>query len=110
MLFETLGQAQIFLAMAACGAIAAALYDLMDAARPAFGKVGARITEVLFAAAACALMLMTMIRTEQEGLRGYVLLGTAVGWFLYACSLSVMLHRICEKIRIFWRKIRRDNG
>lgn len=110
MLFETLGQAQIFLSMAACGAVAAALYDLMNAARPAFGKVGARIAEVLFVAAVCAWMVMIMVRTQQEGLRGYVLLGTAVGWFLYACSVSAALHWMGKKVWVFWRKIRRNHG
>lgn len=110
MLFETLGQAQIFLSMAACGAVAAALYDLLDAARPQLGKSGARIAEVLFVAAVCALVMITMVRTEQGGLRGYVLLGTAVGWFLYACSVSAALHKASAFFRGLWRKIRRADG
>ena len=110
MLFETLGQAQIFLSMAACGAMAAALYDLMEWARSAFGKHGAWLTEVLFAAAACTLMLLMMVRTQQAGLRGYVLLGAAVGWFLYACTVSAALRRITKKMCEIWRKKRKSSS
>lgn len=110
MLFETLGQAQIFLCMASCGAAAAAVYDLKEAACASFGRRGARISDGLFVAAACVMLVMMMARLQQEGLRGYVLLGAAVGWFLYASSVSPMLHRIGEKLRGIWRKFCRGSG
>ena len=110
MLFETLGQAQVFLAIAGCGAVAAALYDMMDAARHRLGKAGARIAEALFVAAVCALLMRMMVCTGQGGLRGYVLLGTAVGWFLYACTVSVAVHRVSTFLRGIWRKIHRADG
>lgn len=110
MLFETLGQAQIFLCMASCGAAAAAVYDLKEAARASFGKRGAWISDALFVAAVCALLVMMLVRLQQEGLRGYVLLGAAVGWFLYAASVSPLLHCICKILCGIWRKIRRGSG
>ena len=109
MLFETLGQARIFLAMAGCGAAAAALYDAMTLARKAFEGRGAWVAEVLFAAAAGAMLFAAMVRTQQSGLRGYILLGAAVGWFLYACSVSAMLRWIRTKFCRFCRK-NRDIG
>lgn len=109
MLFETLGQARVFLAMAGCGAAAAALYDLMSLARRGQSR-GAWIMEVLFALAAGAMLFAAMARTGQGSLRGYVLLGAAVGWFLYAASVSVILKWIGGKFRTFWRKMRRVHG
>ena len=106
MLFETLGQARIFLAMAGCGAAAAALYDAMTLARKAFGGRGAWVAEVLFALAAGALLFAAMVRVQQPGLRGYILLGAAVGWFLYACSVSSLLHWVGAKLSVIWRKKR----
>jgi len=51
-----------------------------------------------------------MVCTGQGGLRGYVLLGTAVGWFLYACTVSVAVHRVSTFLRGIWRKIHRADG
>lgn len=99
MLFETLGQARVFLVMAAWGAAAAALYDLLSLARTAFLRQGAWLPDALYALAVAALLFLAMARVELPGLRAYVLLGGAVGWFLYAASLSRLFHWMHAKIR-----------
>ena len=56
MLFETLGQARVFLTMVACGAAAGALYDLTRLARGPSNRRGAWLPDALFALAAGALL------------------------------------------------------
>lgn len=56
MLFETLGQARIFLWMTAAGAGLSMLYDLFCLAGSAFGRRGEWVSDALFAAGAGALL------------------------------------------------------
>ncbi|MGN1250762.1 MAG: spore cortex biosynthesis protein YabQ [Candidatus Spyradocola sp.] len=109
MLFETLGQARVFLAMVACGAAAGVLYDLLRLARAGGGR-GAWLPDALFALAAGALLFLAMARVQLPGLRAYVLLGAAVGWFLYDASVSRFFHYLGAKLRGFWRKKTRADG
>lgn len=104
MLFETLGQARIFLLMAATGAVISMLYDVLCLAKSAFGRHGAWISDVVFASAAAVLLFMAMARVQMVSLRAYVLLGAAVGWFLYAVSLSRALHWMGAKLGAMRRK------
>lgn len=104
MLFETLGQARVFLLTVAAGAVISMLYDVLALAKTGFGRQGAWISDVLFACAAAVLLFMGMSRVQMPGLRAYVLLGAAVGWFLYAVSLSRALHWLGEKIDVLRRK------
>lgn len=104
MLFETLGQARVFLMMAACGAVAAGIYDLMGLARTAWLRRGAWVLDALYALAAAALLFLAMLRVQMPGLRAYIVLGCAVGWFLYAASVSRFLHWVAAKLRGFSRK------
>ena len=53
---------------------------------------GGWISEAMFACAAAVLLFLGMARVQVPTLRPYVLLGTAVGWFLYAVSV---LPRCC---------------
>ena len=109
MLFETLGQARVFLAMVLCGAAAGALYDLLRLARAADGR-GAWLPDALFALAAGALLFLAMARVQLPGLRAYVLLGAAVGWFLYNASVSRFFHYVGAKLLGFWRKKTHADG
>mgnify|MGYP001071835584 CR=1 FL=1 len=104
MLFETLGQARIFLLMAAVGAVISMLYDVLCLAKTAFGRRGAWISDAMFASAAAVLLFMGMTRVQMPGLRAYVLLGICVGWFLYAVSLSRLLHWLGAKMSGSGRK------
>ena len=104
MLFETLGQARIFLWMTAAGAGLSMLYDLFCLAGSALGRRGEWISDALFAAVAGALLFLGMRRVQMSGLRAYVLLGAAVGWFLYAASVSRAFRWAAEKMRILRRK------
>ena len=51
-----------------------------------------------------------MKRVQMSGLRAYVLLGAAVGWFLYAASVSRFFRWTSEKIGNYRRKKETDNG
>ena len=51
-----------------------------------------------------------MARVQVPTLRPYVLLGTAVGWFLYAVSVSRALHWAGEKLGGFWKKRAKGKG
>ena len=104
MLFETLGQARIFLWMTAAGAGLSMLYDLFCLAGSAFGRRGEWVSAALFAAGAGALLFLGMKRVQMSGLRAYVLLGAAVGWFLYAASVSRFFRWTAEKIGNYRRK------
>ena len=110
MLFETLGQARIFLWMTAAGAGLSMLYDLFCLAGRAFGRRGEWVSDALFAAGAGALLFLGMKRVQMSGLRAYVLLGAAVGWFLYAASVSRFFRWTAEKIGNYRRKKETDNG
>lgn len=104
MLFETLGQARVFLTMVACGAAAGALYDLLRLARSPLDGRGAWLPDALFALAAGALLFLAMARVQLPGLRAYVLLGGAVGWFLYDASVSRFFRFLGAKLREARRK------
>lgn len=109
MLFETLGQARVFLTMVACGAAAGALYDLARLARRPSGR-GAWLPDALFALAAGALLFLAMARVQLPGLRAYVLLGCAVGWFLYDASVSRFFRFLGARLRGLRRKKTRDGS
>ena len=110
LLFETLGQARVFLLMAAVGAAISLLYDVLCLVKGAFGRRGGWISEAMFACAAAVLLFLGMARVQVPTLRPYVLLGTAVGWFLYAVSVSRALHWAGEKLGGFWKKRAKGKG
>ena len=110
MLFETLGQARVFLLMAAVGAVISLLYDVLCLVKGAFGRHGGWISEAMFTCAAAVLLFLGMARVQAPTLRPYVLLGTAVGWFLYAVSISRFLHWAGEKIGKIWKKGAKSKG
>ena len=110
LLFETLGQARVFLLMAAVGAAISLLYDVLCLVKGAFGRRGGWISEAMFACAAAVLLFLGMARVQVPTLRPYVLLGTAVGWFLYAVSVSRALHWAGEKLGGFWKKHAKGKG
>ena len=99
MLFETLGQAQVFLVMTAVGAVLGLIYDFVRLARRNMPRAGAIITDVLFCAVVIVLCILSMQRIQMGALRPYVLLGVAVGWFLYGATFSYLGHSIAQVIR-----------
>lgn len=110
MLFETLGQARIFLAMAWIGAAACAAYDLMQVACRTWEPRARWIPEAVYALICAALLFIGMTRTEATGLRPYLVLGSAVGWFLYAVSVSHLFHTLVAFLRRFVRKKAKVSG
>ena len=105
MLFETLGQARVFLLMAAAGACIALVYGGLQAARAALfdkGPAWSALPEMGFACAAGALLFLALRRVEAPALRPYALLGAAVGFFLCASTVLYALRRLGEK----WRAAR----
>ena len=71
---------------------------------------GGWISEAMFACAAAVLLFLGMARVQVPTLWPYVLLGTAVGWFLYAVSVSRALHWAGEKLGGFWKKRAKGKG
>ncbi len=86
MLFETLGQARIFLWMTAAGAGLSMLYDLFCLAGSAFWAARRGGFDALFAAGAGALPFGHEAGAD-ERIAAYAA-GRRWGWFLYAASVS----------------------
>ena len=90
MLFETSGQAYVFLVTIYVGVAAGLLYDITRALRAALGRTSAvrHVLDGLFWAVCGLLFAMALLRANDGHLRGYTLLGCAVGWLLYLLALS----------------------
>ena len=101
MLFQTLGQAQIFLLMTCVGAGLSVLYDGLCLARGAFGGQGHVLADTVYALCALTLVFVCLERVQMEGLRAYVILGASAGWFLYAATVSRFLRALGRRLRAY---------
>lgn len=113
MLFETSGQAYVFLATLYVGVAAGFLYDFTRILRIAFARAPftRHILDGLFWAAAAVLFTAALLRANDGHLRGYTLMGSAVGWLLYALALSpfvrLLLGRTYNGLAGLWRALMR---
>ena len=85
MLFETLGQARVFLLMAAVGAAISLLYDVLCLVKGAFGRRGGWISEAMFACAAAVLLFLIDEFRPLPLMRWLALF--FCGWFFLLCAV-----------------------
>lgn len=93
MLFYTVGQSRVFLAMLYAGLIVGACYDFSCGARRVLqaGRLLTAVVDLAFALAAALLIGLTLWRANFAHLRLYALLGAACGAVLYGFTLGPLL-------------------
>ncbi|GHU71551.1 hypothetical protein FACS1894184_18520 [Clostridia bacterium] len=117
-MFETNGQASIFLATVYGGLMVGLLYDVFTVLAQALGghKTVTGALDLVFALAAAGVFALTMALSGGDGLRGYMLLGFGCGAILYAVGLHLAMASVAAAIartvrRAGWRaKKRRAKG
>lgn len=93
------------LGMAATGACAAFLYDVLKAFGTA-AKLPRAVTDVLFWTASTAGTVAALMYFTGGKLRGYVIAGTAAGAVLYFSTISALNVRLFTVIfKIFFKKL-----
>lgn len=92
-MFETTGQAWIFLATVYGGLAVGLLYDLLSAFRHGFhmGPFATGAMDFLFWLGAALILALTVGFSGGDGLRAYMLLGFASGFLLYAAGIHTLL-------------------
>ena len=80
-------------------------YDLFRAVRMLFsnGKKAFFAADVLFALFAAFLTFLFTLTVTSGSIRGYVLFGEALGFFVYYFSLGVLFSRFFDKLIAFFR-------
>ncbi len=80
-------------------------YDLFRAVRMLFsnGKKAFFAADVLFALFAAFLTFLFTLTVTSGSIRGYVLFGEALGFFVYYFSLGVLFSRFFDKLVAFFR-------
>lgn len=93
MLFYTVGQSQVFLAMVYAGLFVGALYDVMRLVRTFLtaGPVLTLAADLVFGAGSAALLIAFMYKANYLDLRLYLLLGAVCGLLLYEFTLGPLL-------------------
>lgn len=92
-MFATSGQAWIFLATVYGGLAVGLLYDLLSALRHGFrmGPFATGLVDFLFWLGAAVILALTIGLSGGDGLRGYMLLGFASGFLVYAAGIHTLL-------------------
>jgi len=100
MMFETVGQAGVFLAMVYAGLIVGLLYDGARLARRlvSAGAVITGILDLLFWLAAGAVVSVALALRGEDAVRLYALGGCATGAALYLLGISRVLHAVGQAI------------
>lgn len=82
------------------------LYDVCRAIRMLFsnGKKAFFAADVLFALFAAFLTFLFTLTVTNGSIRGYVLFGEALGFFVYYFSLGVLLSKTADKLIGFFRR------
>ena len=98
MLFYTTGQSLAFLLMLDCGLKIGLTYDFFRLLRRLFqpGFLLSLALDLLFGAAAAALVILSLMRALEGELRLYALMGALAGFLLYGATLSHLLERIAR--------------
>ncbi|MDR1600323.1 MAG: hypothetical protein LBS11_10725 [Oscillospiraceae bacterium] len=107
-MFETNGQASIFLAAVYGGLVVGLLYDAFTLTSRVFGGhrsvVGA--LDLLFALAAAGVFALTIALSGGNGMRGYMLLGFGCGGLLYAVGLHHAISAVASTVSRTIRRVR----
>ena len=96
-------QAQVFCAMAACGAAAGAVYDVL---RMAVRGGAAHIWDLLLGVITAAGMTVTALWLETEAFRLYAFAGVAAGIGLYMLTIGTIVRKVSSAVRNFVKKSR----
>ena len=108
MLFATMGQAEVFLAMVLCGTLLGVVFEALRLVRIAFGSTRAlsAVMDSVFWLCACALIFCFLLRVNLGMLRLYTLLGIAVGWGLYEIGIAPIISFVVKSLGKVWGKIK----
>ncbi|MDR1570531.1 MAG: spore cortex biosynthesis protein YabQ [Oscillospiraceae bacterium] len=100
-MFETAGQAHIFLATVYGGLIVGFLYDVFTLIRRAF-RLSLSMTgalDFLFWLIAAGVLVIVLAISGGDGLRAYMLMGFASGTLLYAAGVHFILKNVFDMFR-----------
>lgn len=95
-MFETAGQAHIFLATVYAGLFVGFLYDMLTVLRRTL-KCGLSMTgalDLVFWVVAAAVLTAVLVFSGGDGLRAYMLLGFASGALLYGMGVHFILKAV----------------
>lgn len=109
MLFYTVNQIYAVPAMIVCGLALGAWYDVLRAARRATGA-GAALTalfDALFGAGAAAILVFFLYFVARLEFRLYLIVLAALGWALYAQTVTPLLRKIRQLFLKFCRNVRK---
>lgn len=101
MLFYTVGQSQIFIAMLYAGLFIGAWYHVLRLVRHLLeaGMILTSIMDILFGVGAGVVLIGFLLQANYMDLRLYALLGALCGMILYACTIGPFLTwmgKLCE--------------
>ena len=107
MMFETVGQAGIFLAMVYAGLVVGLLYDGARLARRllAAGTVITGIVDLLFWLGAGAVVSVALALRGEDAVRLYALAGCACGAVLYLLGISRALRAVGQAVARAYRRV-----
>lgn len=98
-------QARAFLAMALCGAMLGAVYDVLGVLRR--GKLLTAAADLLFGVLAALGVIATALTLRCEAYRSYTLLGAAAGFALYQGSIGTIVRFLKEKFKELSKKAKK---
>lgn len=99
MLFSTVGQAYVFLVTVALGAAMGFCHDFVRLLCAATRRRWMHwLYEAVFFAGCLHLALRVLLDANGAEIRGYTLLGMAVGWGLYLISISRLVQRLARAV------------
>lgn len=90
-------QARAFLAMALCGALLGAVYDVLGVLR--HGRLLTAAADLLFGLLAALGVIAAALALRCDAYRLYTLLGVCAGFGLYQCSIGTFVRFLKGKIR-----------
>ncbi|MDR0396787.1 MAG: hypothetical protein LBH66_05755 [Oscillospiraceae bacterium] len=107
-MFETNGQASIFLAAVYGGLMVGLLYDAFALASRALGggRTICGALDLAFALAAAGVFALAVALSGGDGMRGYMLLGFACGGLLYAAGLHRAIAGVASAVSRVVRRVK----
>ena len=101
MLFYTVGQSRIFLCMLYAGLLIGLYLSADNALRRLFeaGRILSVCMDLLFGAAAAAVVILALIIAADGELRLYALMGALCGYLLYVATLEPVLIRLLRCLK-----------
>lgn len=100
-MFETKGQAVIFLATVAGGLIVGLIYDIIAFVRQEThaSRSATFALDMLFWLVSAVILAITLIKVGADGFRAYTLMGFACGALIYAIGLHIVVRYVFQKMK-----------